>query len=67
MLVMYCGEIIKIAPYQWDDFSFENVEYLDFQSQGMKLRKKANCLSKFAFCSINEVRLYFYILLAKLI
>lgn len=41
MLVMYCGEIIKIAPYQWDDFSFENVEYLDFQSQGMKLRKKS--------------------------
>ncbi len=43
MLVMYCGcgEIIKIASYQWDDFSFENVEYLDFQSQGMKLRKKS--------------------------
>lgn len=49
MLVMYCGEIIKIAPYQWDDFSFENVEYLDFQSQGMKLRKKQTACRSLLF------------------
>lgn len=75
MLVMYCGcgEIIKIASYQCDvdnpiQISFENVGVFRFpESVDEITKKKANCLSKFAFCSINEVRLYFYILLAKLI
>ncbi|AHA78565.1 Hypothetical Protein U712_13135 [Bacillus subtilis PY79] len=48
--------------------SFENVGVFRFpESVDEITKKKANCLSKFAFCSINEVRLYFYILLAKLI
>lgn len=40
MLVMYCGEIIKIAPYQWDDFSFENVGVFRFPKSVDEITKK---------------------------